>query len=93
MSTFGVALGGGGASVKRMSWPNLADLIVDRRRRCAGRAGRRAAGGGVGDAGRCDLAPARLRATLRRIGRYDVETRRELASRIARSWRCRDRRA
>ena len=28
--------------------------------------------------GRCDLAPALLRQTLRRIGRYDVETEREL---------------
>ncbi|MEP7315095.1 MAG: arginase family protein, partial [Sphingomicrobium sp.] len=33
--------------------------------------------------GRCDLAPALLRATLRRIGRYDVETGRELSTRIA----------
>jgi arginase family enzyme len=33
--------------------------------------------------GRCDLAPALLRDTLRRIGRYDVETGRELATRIA----------
>ena len=33
---------------------------------------------GLGDAWQCDLAPALLRQTLRRIGRYDVETRREL---------------
>ena len=33
--------------------------------------------------GRCDLAPGLLRATLRRIGRYDVETARELATQIA----------
>ena len=33
--------------------------------------------------GRCDLAPALLRQTLRRIGRYDVETGRELATHIA----------
>src|SRR6476659_7440091 len=32
--------------------------------------------------GQCDLAPALLRQTLRRIGRYDVETRRELITRI-----------
>ncbi|MEO6198948.1 MAG: arginase family protein [Sphingomicrobium sp.] len=30
--------------------------------------------------GACDQAPAKLRETLRRIGRYDVETRRELSS-------------
>ena len=33
--------------------------------------------------GACDQAPAVLRSTLRRIGRYDVETARELATRIA----------
>ena len=33
--------------------------------------------------GRCDLAPAMLRQTLRRIGRYDVETGRELSTHIA----------
>ena len=33
--------------------------------------------------GRCDLAPALLRQTLRRIGRYDVETGKELRSAIA----------
>jgi arginase family enzyme len=33
--------------------------------------------------GRCDLAPALLRQTLRRIGRYDVETGRDLSSHIA----------
>ncbi len=33
--------------------------------------------------GQCDLAPALLRQTLRRIGRYDVETARELSTQIA----------
>jgi arginase family enzyme len=33
--------------------------------------------------GRCDVAPALLRQTLRRTGRYDVETRRELSTQIA----------
>jgi arginase family enzyme len=33
--------------------------------------------------GRCDLAPPLLRQTLRRIGRYDVETGRELSTLIA----------
>ena len=32
--------------------------------------------------GRCDLAPDLLRRTLRRIGRYDVETRRELQTKV-----------
>jgi arginase family enzyme len=32
--------------------------------------------------GRCDLAPSLLRQTLLRIGRYDVETGRELATRV-----------
>ena len=64
-------------------WPNLSDLIVDK--------GANAAVGMVGapldvgsvTPGRCDLAPALLRATLRRIGRYDVETARELQTKIA----------
>jgi arginase family enzyme len=65
------------------SWPNLSELLVDK--------GADAPVGMVGvplDAGsvtpgRCDLAPGLLRATLRRIGRYDVETGRELATQIA----------
>jgi arginase family enzyme len=65
------------------SWPNLSELLVDK--------GADAPVGMVGvplDAGsvtpgRCDLAPGLLRATLRRIGRYDVETGRELATLIA----------
>ena len=32
--------------------------------------------------GQCDVAPALLRQTLRRIGRYDLETRRELSTQI-----------
>ncbi len=75
------------ASVKRMRWPNVTDLIVD----AASPGAARAAIGLVGaplsagsiTPGRCDLAPALLRATLRRIATYDVETQRELASRIA----------
>jgi formiminoglutamase len=76
-------LGGRGASVKRMSWPNLTDLIVTADVDAPiGLVGAPLAAGSV-TPGRCDLAPALLRATLRRIGRYDVETGRELASRIA----------
>ena len=66
-----------------MSWPNLTDLIVAADAEApVGLVGAPLAAGSV-TPGRCDLAPALLRATLRRIGRYDVETRRELASRIA----------
>src|SRR5688572_12465790 len=65
------------------NWPNLAELVVAR----AGAApvallGAPLAAGSV-TAGSCDLAPALLRATLKRIGRYDVETGRELATQIA----------
>ncbi|MEO6433091.1 MAG: arginase family protein [Sphingomicrobium sp.] len=66
-----------------MSWPNLSDLTVG--------AGDEAPVALVGapistgsvTPGRCDLAPQILRATLRRIGRYDVATGEELQSRIA----------
>lgn len=40
-------------------------------------------GAGSVTAGSCDLAPGLLRATLKRIGRYDVETGRELATQVA----------
>ena len=66
-----------------MSWPNLTDLIVAADADAPiGLVGAPLAAGSV-TPGRCDLAPALLRATLRRIGRYDVETRRELASLVA----------
>ena len=76
-------MGGSGASVKRMSWPNLTDLIVAKD--VAAPVGLVGAPLGLGSVtpGRCDLAPARLRATLGRIGRYDVDSGRELAARIA----------
>src|SRR5688572_30034074 len=66
-----------------MSWPNLTDLLVagdaDAQ---VGLVGAPLAAGSV-TPGRCDLAPGLLRATLKRIGRYDVETGRELASLVA----------
>ena len=66
-----------------MSWPNLNDLIVAADAEAPiGLVGAPLAAGSV-TPGRCDLAPTLLRATLRRIGRYDIETRQELASRIA----------
>ncbi len=66
-----------------MSWPNLTDLIAPPGENCrVGLVGAPLAAGSV-TPGRCDLAPAKLRETLRRIGRYDVETGRELATRVA----------
>jgi formiminoglutamase len=64
-------------------WPNLSDLIVGIESKApVGLVGAPLAAGSV-TAGQCDLAPAMLRQTLRRIGRYDVETQQELDSRIA----------
>ena len=64
-------------------WPNLSELIVDKGAEApVGLVGAPLATGSV-TPGRCDLAPGLLRKTLRRVGRYDVETGRELASRIA----------
>ena len=64
-------------------WPNLSDLIVGPESTApVGLVGAPLAAGSV-TPGRCDLAPALLRQTLRRIGRYDVETRRELSTQIA----------
>ena len=66
-----------------MSWPNLTDLLVDANADApVGLVGAPLAAGSV-TPGRCDLAPSLLRATLKRIGRYDVETGRELSSLIA----------
>ena len=66
-----------------MSWPNLGDLIDAADADApVGLVGAPLAAGSV-TPGRCDLAPGLLRKVLRRIGRYDVGTRRELASRIA----------
>jgi arginase family enzyme len=64
-------------------WPNLSDLIVGPDTSApVGLVGAPLAAGSV-TPGRCDVAPALLRQTLRRIGRYDVETRRELSTQIA----------
>ena len=80
-----MALGGAGASVKVMTseWPNLSQLLVGAREDArVGLVGAPLSVGSV-TAGRCDLAPGLLRATLRRIGRYDIESGRELAVRVA----------
>ena len=64
-------------------WPNLSDLFVGTHASApVGLVGAPLAAGSV-TPGRCDLAPGLLRNTLRRIGRYDVETKRELATQIA----------
>ena len=61
-------------------WPNLADLVSERARDAPiALVGAPLACGSV-TPGRCDLAPASLRATLRRVGLYDVETERELGT-------------
>src|SRR5678816_3265239 len=64
-------------------WPNLSDLIVDKEADApVGMVGAPLDAGSV-TPGRCDLAPGLLRATLRRIGLYDIETGKELKSQIA----------
>ncbi len=63
-------------------WPNLTDLVSGANAGAAvGLIGAPLAAGSV-TPGRCDLAPGLLRRTLRRIGRYDVETGRELATAV-----------
>src|SRR3954454_17493863 len=64
-------------------WPNLSDLLSDSHADApVGLVGAPLAAGSV-TPGACDLAPALLRRTLKRIGRYDVETGRELETEIA----------
>ena len=69
-------------------WPNLSDLLVDTEAGApVGLVGAPLDAGSV-TPGRCDLAPAaRCAQTLRRIGRYDVETGREISHSDRRSWR------
>jgi formiminoglutamase len=69
------------ASRQAMSWPNLADLLTDDADAPVGLIGAPLAAGSVTPGG-CDQAPARLRAAMKRIGRYNVETRHELSARI-----------
>lgn len=64
-------------------WPNLSELLVaPDARTSVGMVGAPLAAGSV-TPGSCDLAPALLRQTLRRIGRYDIEAGREISTRIA----------
>jgi arginase family enzyme len=70
-------------SATASSWPNLQDLIVAVGDQApVGLVGAPLAAGSV-TPGACDRAPELLRRTLRRIGRYDVETGRELAALVA----------
>ena len=63
-------------------WPNLSELVSPAHRKApVGLVGAPLAAGSV-TPGRCDLAPRLLRDTLRRIGRYDVETARELDTQV-----------
>jgi arginase family enzyme len=60
------------------AWPNLSDLLVDGDDAVPiGLVGAPLAAGSVTPGG-CDQAPAKLRATLKRIGRYDLEIGRSL---------------
>ena len=64
-------------------WPNLSELLVPPTRKTAvGLLGAPLAAGSV-TPGACDIAPELLRRTIKRIGRYDVETGRELETEIA----------
>ena len=65
------------------AWPNLSELLVSADSKAPiGLLGVPLAAGSV-TPGACDQAPLLLRRTLKRIGRYDVETGRELQTRIA----------
>jgi formiminoglutamase len=64
------------------AWPNLSELLVSAKAEApVGLVGAPLAAGSV-TPGACDRAPELLRRTLRRIGRYDVETGRELETRV-----------
>mgnify|MGYP000262277880 CR=1 FL=1 len=64
-------------------WPNLSELLAGADADApVGLVGVPLGAGSV-TAGRCDQAPAKLRETLRRIGRYDIDTMQELDTRIA----------
>ena len=60
-----------------MSWKSVADLIVDSGTASVAVLGAPMEAGSV-TPGRCDLAPATVRRTLRRFSTYDVETGAEL---------------
>ena len=61
-------------------WPNLSDLLVGADDEAPVALVGAPLGAGSVTKGACDRAPPLLRATLARIGRYDIETGRELSS-------------
>src|SRR5687768_14056052 len=64
-------------------WPNLCELLVAGATDAPiGLLGAPLAAGSV-TPGACDRAPELLRRTLKRMGRYDIETGQELDTRIA----------
>src|SRR3954451_592142 len=63
-------------------WPNLSDLVSTEHRDAPVALLGLPLGVGSVTPGGCDQAPALLRRTPRRIGRYDVETGRELGTRV-----------
>src|SRR3954453_9057383 len=63
-------------------WPNLSELVSSSHQDAAvGLVGAPLAAGSV-TPGACDLAPELLRRTLRRIGRYDIESGSELKTEV-----------
>ncbi len=64
-------------------WPNLSDLLIGADAVAPVALLGAPLGAGSVTPGHCELAPALLRETLRRIGRYDVETGREIAVQMA----------
>lgn len=65
------------------AWPNLADLLLPAEAEAPfGLVGAPLEAGSV-TPGRCDLAPGALRGVLRRIGRFDIDSGRELWTGIA----------
>src|SRR3954468_4100960 len=61
-------------------WPNLSELVSTAHKDApVALIGAPLAAGSV-TPGRCDLAPELLRRTLRRIGLYDINSRRELST-------------
>jgi len=64
-------------------WPNLSELLVEADTSApVGLIGAPLAAGSV-TPGACDRAPQLLRDTLRRIGRYDLETRCEIVTKVS----------
>jgi formiminoglutamase len=75
-------LGEAGCYGKGMgAWPNLSDLLIASGDAPIGLVGAPLAAGSV-TPGACDKAPKLLRQTLKRIGRYDVESGGELSTPI-----------